>query len=132
MSVAARREGDPGRVTASGSGLSSGMDAHDLLARISEVVDRDAIDGVDAVIQYDVARPLWHEIRDGEVRVHEGRAEAPDLVVRAKDQLLLDLFYGRANPMTAFMMGRLKVEGDVKLAQNLVAMVDRERLASLA
>jgi putative sterol carrier protein len=108
------------------------MDAHDLLARMPEIVDADRIQGVEAVIQYDIDRPLWHEITGGEVRVHDGRAEAPDLVVKAKDEVLLDLFHGRANPMMAFMMGRLKVEGDMTLAQNLVALVDRDRLQRLA
>jgi putative sterol carrier protein len=108
------------------------MDAHELLARMPEIVDADRIEDVEAVIQYDIDRPLWHEITGGEVRVHEGRAEAPDLVVRAKDATLLDLFYGRANPMMAFMTGRVKVEGDMTLAQNLVALVDRERLQRLA
>lgn len=108
------------------------MDAHDLLVRMPEIVDRDAIRSVNAVIQYEIERPLWHELRDGDVLVHEGRAEAPDLVVRASDELLLKLFRGTANPMMAFMTGKLKVEGDVRLAQNLVALVDRERLASLA
>ena len=107
------------------------MDAHDLLARMPEIVDADRIQNVEAVIQYDIDRPLWHEIQGGEVRVHEGRAEAPDLVVAAKDAVLLDVFHGRANPMMAFMTGRLKVKGDMTLAQNLVALVDRERLKEL-
>jgi putative sterol carrier protein len=108
------------------------MDAHDLLARMPDIVDVDALEGVDAVIQYEIDRPLWHELRGGEVHVHEGRAESPDLVVRADDRLLVALFRGEANPMMAFMTGKLKVEGDVRLAQNLVALVDRDRLASLA
>jgi len=108
------------------------MDAHDLLARLPEFVDVDAVRGVDAIIQYDVDRPLWHEIRDGEVQVHDGRADAPDLVVRASDALLLDLFHGKASPTMAIMSGRLKVKGDMRLARNLISLVDRERLASLA
>lgn len=108
------------------------MDAHDLLARMPEIVDADRIQDVEAIIQYEIDRPLWHEIRGGEVRVHEGRAEAPDLTVKAKDETLVELFHGRANPMMAFMTGRLKVDGDMTLAQNLVALVDRDRLKDLA
>lgn len=107
------------------------MDAHDLLARLPEFVNVDAVRGVDAIIQYDVERPLWHEIRDGKVEVHDGRADAPDLVVRASDALLLDLFRGEANPTVAIMTGRLKVQGDMRLARDLVTLVDRDRLASL-
>jgi len=108
------------------------MDAHDLLARLPEFLDVDAVHGVDAIIQYEVERPLWHEIRDGTVEVHDGHADAPDLVVRASDALLLDLFRGDANPTVAIMSGRLKVKGDMRLARNLVSLVDRDRLASLS
>lgn len=108
------------------------MDAHDLLARLPEFVDVEAVRDVDAIIQYDIERPLWHEIRGGEVRVHEGHAEAPDLRVGASDALLLDLFHGDASPTMAIMTGRLKVQGDMRLARNLVALVDRDRLASLS
>lgn len=107
------------------------MDAHDLLARLPEFVDVDAVRNVDAIIQYDVERPLWHEIRDGEVQVHDGRADAPDLVVGASDALLLELFRGEANPTMAIMTGRLKVKGDMRLARDLVSLVDQDKLDSL-
>lgn len=108
------------------------MTAHDLLRRMPEVLDEDAAADVDATIQYDVSEPVHHVLKNGRLTIHEGRAEAPDLTVKIGDQDLVELFQGALNPMTAFMMGRVKVEGDMALAQRLVALVDRERLTRLA
>ena len=104
------------------------MTAHELLRKMPEVLDREAAAGIDATIQYDVAEPLHHVLKDGEVTIHEGPAEEPDLVVRVDDEDLRKLFYGEMNPLTAFMSGRIKVEGDMQLAQRLVQLVDRDRL----
>jgi putative sterol carrier protein len=38
---------------------------------------------------------------------------------------------GELNPMSAFMTGKLKVDGNVMLAQRLVSHVDRSSLADL-
>ena len=40
----------------------------------------------------------------------------------------LKLFRGELNPMTAMMTGRLRVKGNVMLAQRLLGMVDRAKL----
>lgn len=95
-----------------------------------EVLDREAAAGIDATIQYEVSEPIYHVLHDGELSMHEGRAEAPDLVVKIEDEDLIDLFGGRLNPMTAFMTGRVKVEGDMTLAQRLVSLVDRDKLTT--
>lgn len=97
-----------------------------------EVLDREAAADVDATIQYEIEEPVHHVVDHGTVTIHEGRAEAPDLVVRVADDDLLKLFYGELNPLAAFMAGRVRVEGDVQLAQNLLKLVDRERLEDLA
>lgn len=108
------------------------MTAHELLRRMPEVLDQEAAADLDATIQYEVSDPVHHVLRNGDLTIHEGRAEAPDLVVTIDDRDLLELFRGDLNPLTAFMTGRVKVEGDMVLAQRLVALVDRERLTSLA
>ena len=95
-----------------------------------EVLDREAAADIDATIQYEVSEPIHHVLHDGDLTMHEGRTEAPDLVVKIEDEDLIDLFHGRLNPMTAFMTGRVKVEGDMALAQRLVSLVDRDKLAS--
>ena len=106
------------------------MDAHDLLAAVPDAVDRGAISSMNGTAQFDIARPVALRVRDGRIEVIEGRVDAPDVTIRAKDALLLDLFHGRASATAAFMTGRLKVKGDVGLAQRLISAVDRRRLGA--
>jgi hypothetical protein len=104
------------------------MDIHDLLRRVPDACDPDALTTLEGTIQFEISRPVWHEVRGGRVQVHDGRAVAPDAVVEASDGLLADLYAGRANPVLAFMTGKLKVKGDVGLVKRLIEAVDRDRL----
>jgi putative sterol carrier protein len=108
------------------------MTAHEVLHKMTEAFDADAAGDTEAVIQYQLSEPVYHVVRDGTLRVHDGQADDPDLTVKISDDNLVKLFRGDLNPMTAFMTGKIRVSGDMTLAQRLVAFVDRERLASLA
>lgn len=108
------------------------MTAHELLRRMPELLDHEAARGIDATIQYDVDPAVHQVLREGDLTTHEGPAEAPDLTVIIADDDLVRLFRGELNPMTAFMTGRVQVRGDMQLAQRLVGLVDRSRLAEIA
>lgn len=54
-------------------------------------------------------------VADERVQVHPGRIENPDLTVRCKGELFLDIHRGDANPVLAIFTGRLKLKGDRKL-----------------
>lgn len=108
------------------------MTAKELLRRMPDALDPRAAVGTDAVIQYDISEPTYQVLREGELTVHDGRAENPDLTVAISDENLVSLFRGELNPMTAFMSGKLKVKGDMGLAQRLVGLVDREKVFQLA
>lgn len=104
------------------------MDIHELLRQVPDACDPEVLGDLDAIVQFENSRPLWHEVQGGRVRVHEGRAETPDAVVIASDRLLEDLYSGRANPVLALMSGRLKVRGDLGLVKRLIEAVDREAM----
>jgi putative sterol carrier protein len=108
------------------------MRAKELLLRMPEALDASAAGTTSAVIQYEISEPVHHVLEGGELRAVEGRAEHPDLTVTVSDDDLLQLFGGRLDPMMAFMSGRLRVGGDVELAQRLVGFFDQETLTSLA
>ena len=108
------------------------MTAHEMLHKMPKAFDAQAAGDTEAVIQYQISQPVYHVVRNGELEVHDGQAEDPDLVVKISDDNLVKLFKGKLNPMTAFMTGKIKVSGDMTLAQRLVAFVDRRRLAELA
>ncbi|MEX2502028.1 MAG: SCP2 sterol-binding domain-containing protein [Trueperaceae bacterium] len=121
-----------GRPPRRSGAVASGMTAHELLRRMPEVLDAEAARGLSATIQYDLSETVHQVLDDGAVRTIDGPAEAPDLIVRIADDDLLALFRGELNPMRAFMTGRVRVRGNVALAQRLASLVDRDRLAALS
>ncbi len=107
------------------------MTAHELLHRLPELARPEALDGVDATVQADLDPPLHLTIRDGAVTTHDGPADAPNVTIRVSGDDLLALFRGELNPAAALFSGRVRVLGDVRLAQRLVGAIDRERLAEV-
>lgn len=106
------------------------MTAKELLHLIPQAFE--AGDGSEhATIQYDISEPVYHVITGSKVEAFDGRADAPDVTIHVSDENLIKLMRGQLNPMTAFMTGKLKVDGNVMLAQKLVARVDRRRLEEL-
>ena len=108
------------------------LTAKTMLQRMPEALDKAAAGDVKATIQYEMSEPVYQVLDNGELTVHEGRTENPDLTVTMNDDDLLELFRGTLNGMTAFMTGRVKVEGDMMLAQRLVGFVDQEKMSALA
>ena len=54
--------------------------------------------------------PAWTVVIDGpKVAVSEGLEGGADCVVEASEKVYLDIEYGRQNPQTAFLMGKVKV-----------------------
>jgi hypothetical protein len=58
------------------------------------------------------------DLTDGRAHVTESD-QGGDCVIRVKEDVLLRLISGDQNPMTAFMMGKIKVDGDVGMAMRL-------------
>lgn len=104
------------------------MTARELLERLPDAFDAEGAGDLHAVIQYELTEPVHHVIEGGAVRTVAGRAEAPDLTLAVADGDLVALFEGRLAPSVAFLTGRVRMQGDVRLAQRLVDLVDRERL----
>ncbi len=108
------------------------MDAKTLLKRMPELLDKEAAGDTNAVIQYDISEPVYQVLENGELTVHEGQASAPDLIISMADDDLVKLFSGELNGMTAFMNGKVKLQGDMMLAQRLVGFVNRDKMSTLA
>lgn len=103
------------------------MNVKELLLKLPEAIDLDE-GAPSAVIQYETSEPVYHVVQAGGVQAHEGQAPAPDVSIKISDDNLDKLLRGELNPMTAMFMGKLKVRGNVGLAQRLIGMVDKEKL----
>jgi putative sterol carrier protein len=82
-------------------------------------------EGVDAVIQYALTGEEGGNyiitIKDGVCTTAEGLAENPNMTLTADAQDFKDVLLGKANGMNYFMMGRLKLSGDLNLAMKLTS-----------
>lgn len=108
------------------------MKASDLIKRLPEVINTEGTQNVTAIIQYDISEPMYQVVENGEMTVHEGEAAEPTLTITMADDDLVSLFKGELNPMMAFMQGKVKLKGDMMLAQKLVGFVDQNKVAKLS
>ncbi|MGH3022892.1 MAG: SCP2 sterol-binding domain-containing protein [Gaiellaceae bacterium] len=76
--------------------------------------------GLTASYRFDVdGAGSWRvEVDDGAVSVSESDATA-DCVISASENTFLGIVSGRQSPMGAFLMGRIRVDGDTGLAMRL-------------
>jgi len=80
-------------------------------------------EGVNAVIQYRLTGEEGGDyiinIQDGKCTVAEGIAENPTMTLTADGRDFGDVLLGKVNGMQYFMMGKLKLAGDLNLAMKL-------------
>lgn len=96
---------------------------------LEELVRRfnpDKAQGVDAVIQFDLSGEdggqYWVRIQNGTVTAGEGMAENPKITIRSSMDTWKDVAAGKTNVVNAFMMGKLKVQGDMGLGIRMQSM----------
>ncbi len=62
------------------------------------------------------------EIQDGKCELKEGLCSSPSVAISISDKDWLELQSGKLNSQMAFMMGKLRVAGDMGLAMKLQTM----------
>ena len=104
------------------------MTAKEMLYNMPHAFDSEAAKDTRATVQFDTEDPVYHTVDGGVMEVYEGRAENPDVTIKISGEDLVKLVRGELNGVAAFMGGKLKVQGNMELAQQLVSLVDREKL----
>lgn len=104
------------------------MNAAELIQKLPAALIPSAAEGMDCVIQFNVSTPMYATIKNGACAVVEGKAVSSDIAIGIEDPDLVALMTGELNGMTAFMTGKLQVEGDLMLAQKLTSLFDRNKL----
>lgn len=103
------------------------MTVRELLLRVPQAI-RDGAEAPDSVVQFDMEEPIHYVVEGGSVRSVEGVADKADVVVKVRQDDLLKMIEGKLNPMTALMLGKVRVKGDVGLAQRLIKAIDKDKL----
>ncbi|HET8743529.1 MAG TPA: SCP2 sterol-binding domain-containing protein [Gaiella sp.] len=96
------------------------MTAQEFFATLPEKADPSKTAGMHNTYVFDVENVgQWTvAVEDGTVSVSEGAGEA-DCTIRASEETLVKIAKGEANPTTAYMTGKLKIDGDMGAALKL-------------
>lgn len=103
------------------------MSAAELIRKMPAAFNPDAAAGVDCTIAFNCATPVSVVIKNGQCSVSDGAASAADLTITMEDDDLVALLKGELNGMTAFMTGKLQIEGDLMLAQRMTSFFDASK-----
>ncbi len=101
-----------------------------LATRLEAAFRPDAAVGLESVYQFRIGseEPLHLRIQAGTLEVRAGRCPHPSLTMIFDDtDTALGLLEGTVEPMTAFLEGRLKSDGNLILALQLIAAFRRSR-----
>ncbi len=97
----------------------------ELMNSIPEYFVPEKAAGVDAVIQFMLSGEKggnWYvTIKNMQCSVTEGILPDPKLTFSATAQDCLDIFTGELDGMRAYMTGRLRLKGDMRLAMKIVS-----------
>ncbi|HUW52296.1 MAG TPA: SCP2 sterol-binding domain-containing protein [Rhodanobacter sp.] len=104
------------------------MTALDLLNKLPAAINPQAVAGLNRTIQFNTSQPAFVVIRDGACAVTPGSTDAADLTLTLADDDLVGLLTGKLDGMMAVLTGRLKLQGDLTLAQQLGRYFDASRL----
>ena len=96
------------------------MTVQEFFAQLPEKADPEKIAGMSNTYVFDVEGVgEWTVAVDGgTVNVTDGASEA-DCTISASEETLLKIANGEANPTTAYMSGKLKIQGDMGVALKL-------------
>lgn len=98
--------------------------APDFINTYTARFNADAAAGLDLVFQFDLeGTGSYHMIiRDGACQVVEGAADEPNVTLITDTDTFKEIAEGETDGMQAFMMGKLRAEGEMMLAMKLAEL----------
>lgn len=112
--------------------MSVADDVREILSKMPEAFVADKAGAMNATIQLDLTGEgggQWAvKIANGAIAIEAGQAASPNLSLGMAASDYVALSMGEANPMSLFMAGKIKVQGDVMLAMKFQEMFDRNQV----
>ena len=102
--------------------------AVDLLRKLPSAFQPEAAGDTDCTVQFNISTPMHIVIKNGTCATKDGASASPDVAITMDDDDLVSLMKGELNGMTAFMTGKLQLEGDLMLAQRMFGFFDSSKL----
>jgi len=103
------------------------MTCDDLMKTLVDNFDPVKADGVDATIQFNLTGEsdcmFWLRISGETCEAKVGAAENPRMMLRANMDDFIAVLKGEMPPMTAFIQGKIKIQGDTFLAMKLQSLL---------
>jgi putative sterol carrier protein len=98
--------------------------AHEIFERRKSQEYEPLLRGVTGTYLFEIeGAGYWFlSVRDGAIRIEEARHDA-DCTIRCNEPDFIDIVEGRRNLITAAMQGRVKIQGDITLAQKFHGLV---------
>ena len=97
------------------------------------LADREAARGVRETYQYLVGDSAFHfTVDDGSIRLHDGRAQDPAVVLTTDEETWRDFVSGRIRWSSATATGALSVAGDPRAVKRLRKIFSRSRMLAQA
>jgi putative sterol carrier protein len=96
------------------------MEPREFFETLESRVDASKTAGMNNSYVFDIeGAGVWKvDVVDGSVKVTEGGGEG-DVTIRASEETFKAIANGEQNPTTAYMTGKLKIEGDMGAALKL-------------
>lgn len=104
------------------------MTAKEMIEQMPVAFDAAAGADVNAIVQYNISTPMYVTIANGTCSVAEGTSDDATVTLNIEDSDLVDLLNGDLDGVTAFMTGKLQVEGDIMFAQTMATIFDRSKV----
>ncbi len=106
----------------------SDIDVRQTMLDIPSHFNAEKAKGVSGVVQCmfsgDQASDWVIKIEDQTCQVEEGQATNPDLTLKADAEVGVKVLTGETDPMRAYMLGKVKVFGDLSLGMKLTNFFD--------
>ncbi|SFB17085.1 Putative sterol carrier protein [Collimonas sp. OK607] len=105
------------------------MTVNDIIKLMPSGLNTVAAADMEKSIQFDISNPMYLLIDHGTCSAHEGVLDTADVALTMADEDLKALLKGELNGAMAFMSGKLKLKGDLMLAQKIPALFDASKIA---